>query len=210
MRVFLSRNLLRVVDGQEDTIKVAGRLGAEITSGIDESLAELPAQVLRAYDLELAPGRSVDYVSKPVVQMPDEFDYFVDVESLDRLERETVIRMVPQGTRVWQAKHVPVRDLWVGGRGEVLDRKQREVLLQVTNELWKLPLDGRRFLFGEDIRGMRRRAFTGAILQAGGTVVRSPESNLDYFVTDTSDVVNGSSSARVLSTFVLSILLDRE
>jgi hypothetical protein len=212
MRVFHSRTLLAVVEGAEDYLHIAGRLAQEISGDVEAGLKELPREITRRFNTsEATPQQTIDYASDPIIYMPDEFKFHLDVESLDRLARELLIWILPLDIAVWEAKCKPVAELWIGGDGEVLTREEREILNKGMKEVWTLPVRGKVFVLGNDINERWRRAgIADSVRRAGGVVQNDVTPLCDYFVTNDSKLAESARKAgakRVIDTIVQQVLL---
>lgn len=67
--------------------------------------------------------------------MPDEFEFFLDVEDLGRLSRELLIEMLPLYVDTWSTLNEPVTELHVGGLGSVLSKDERAALTEAMNQV---------------------------------------------------------------------------
>ncbi len=211
MRVFHARALLQVVEGREDYLNVTGRLAEEISSQIEVELSELPKEITRRFNVFTAtPEQTIDYSSAPIIYMPDEFKFHLDVESLDRLARELLIRVLPLDMAVWEARCKPIAELWIGGDGEVLTRDERDLLTRATKEVWVLPVRGKVFVLGEDIKEVWLRAATADSIQhAGGVMQNEVSPSCDYFVTNDPEQAESARKAgakQVIDTIIQQVL----
>lgn len=189
MRVYQTRPLLRIVEGTADTLDVKGRLGQEITAAIESRLKELPRYVVTQFNtFATTDDETIDYASDPIVYMPDEFTFFLDVESLGRLAREVLIEMLPLYASTWESGGIPiaVAELWVGGQDEPLPKDERALLKKAMREVWTLPVRGKVFVV--DDASYRSHAQRGGardgIREAGGVVHEQVSPDCDYYVTD--------------------------
>lgn len=208
MRVYYTRSLLRVVEGTEDWLYVHGRLAAEITSEIEQNLKNFPKDIQAQFTFDASERQIVDYSSEPIVYMPDEFAFHLDIEHLDRLARETLIRMIPLDAALWQSRYSsPIAELWIGGRDEVLTKEERDRLKEVTLEVWALPVRGKVFVLDEhSLRTpLQRAAVPEAIREAGGIVHEQVSAACDYYVTDRPEAAEAALQAgakRVIDTII--------
>lgn len=188
MRVYLTRPLPRIVEGTDDYLNVRGRLGQEVTPYIESRLKEFPKLVVTEFNIFATPDESLDYASEPIVYMPDEFAFCIDVEHLGRLAREVLIQMLPLYASNWESEDMPlaIAELWVGGQDELLTKDERARLKQAMREVWALPVRGKVFVVDEaSLRDPFSRAGTrDAIREAGGIVQERVSPDCDYYVTD--------------------------
>ena len=142
----------------------------EITAEIESRLKELPRNVMRIFNFFTTKEETIDYVSDPIVYMPDEFTFFFDLESLGRLAREVLIDMLPMEASIWESRDVPIAELWVGGQEEQLDKDERAILKKATREVWALPVRGKVFVLDEASLGSHAQKLGApdAINEAGG------------------------------------------
>jgi hypothetical protein len=213
MRVYYTRALLGVVAGTEDSLYLSGRLAVEITPEIEQVLQALPKDTQTEFNtFATAAGQTIDYHSEPIVYMPDEFVFHMDIESLDRLAREMLIRMMPLYVRGWQTKYESIAELWIGGPGEVLTKDERAKLKEATRKVWALPVQGKVFVLDEgSIADPLQRAGTpDAIREAGGILHEMASPACDYFVTDRMEVAEAAREAgakQTISTLVLTLMI---
>lgn len=213
MRVYYTRSLLGVVAGTEDTLYLSGRLAVEITPEIEQALQELPKDIQTEFNTFATPaGQTIDYYSEPIVYMPDEFAFHMDIESLDRLAREMLIRMMPLYGDGWQTKHEPIAELWIGGHGEVLTKDERAKLKEAMCEVWALPVHGKVFALDESSIAdpLQRGAAPDAIREAGGIVHEKVSPACDYYVTDRSEAAESARAAgakQIIDTLVLKLMV---
>ncbi|MDR7494085.1 MAG: hypothetical protein QN190_07930 [Armatimonadota bacterium] len=144
--------------------------------------------------------------------MPDEFTFFLDVESLGRLAREVLIDMLPLYASTWETKDVPIAELWIGGRDELLTKDERAQLKKAMREVWALPVRGKVFVVDEaSLRSHAQRLGTpDAIRDAGGIVHKEVSPECDYFVTDRQEAGEAALRAgakQVVNTLTLSVLV---
>jgi NAD-dependent DNA ligase len=185
MRIHYTKACARVVEGNEDSLSVSGRLSQSVTPEIDQQLKELPREVMRMFNLANAPeGQTIDYASDPIVYMPDKFSFVVDVESLGRLARESLLQMIPLDAATWETKYVPIADLYVGGEGELLDQRDQDDLKRAIREAQSKPVRGKVFVFSGSLPAQERRLAEHATRTAGGLVDAEVTDSCDYYVTD--------------------------
>ncbi len=212
MRVYQTRPLLRIVEGTDDSLDVRGRLGQEITAEIESRLKELPKEVVTQFNFDTSADETIDYASTPIVYMPDEFACHIDVEHLGRLAREVLIRMLPKDAASWQAEHVPIAELWVGGQDELLTKDERTRLKKAMREVWALPVRSKVFVLDEaSLRSHAQLLGTpDAIRGAGGIVHKEVPPECDYFVTDRQEAAEAALRAgakRIVDTLTLGVMV---
>lgn len=212
MRVYQTRPLLRIVEGTDDTLHVRGRLGQEITADIESRLRELPREVVTQFNVFSTPDEMLDYASDPIVYMPDEFTFHIDVEHLGRLAREVLIWLLPKDAASWQAEYVPIAELWIGGHDELLTKDERARLKKAMREVWALPVHGKVFVLDEaSLRSPAHQLGTpDAIREAGGIVHKEVSPACDYFVTDRQEAGEAALRAgvkQVVDTLTLTVMV---
>lgn len=213
MRVYYTRPLLRIVEGTDDTLFVRGRLGREITAGIESRLKEFPREVVTQFNtFATTESETLDYASDPIVYMPDEFVFNIDVEHLGPLAREMLIRMLPLYAATGEPPDAPIAELWIGGDGEVLSKDDRALLRKAMREAWSLPVRGKVFVVDEaSLRNPFSRAGTrDAIREAGGIVHERVSPGCDYYVTDRPDAREAAlreGAKQVVDTLTLAVMI---
>jgi hypothetical protein len=212
MRVYYTRPLLRVIEGSEESLHVRGRLEEEITSEIEAQLKELPKEVARQFNFDSTADETIDYASDPIVYMPDEFTFFLDIESLGRLAREMLIWVLPLSVSAWESGCVPIAQLWVGGRDELLRRDEQTSLKTATRAVWTLPVRGKVFVFDHaSLRSpLRQTGLRDAIGNAGGIVEPTVSPGCDYYVSDRKEAADAAlqqGAKRVLDTLTLVVMV---
>lgn len=212
MRVYLTRSLLRIVHGVDDTLNVRGRLDRPITQDIESRLQHLANEVMSQFNFFTTDSETIDYVSKPIVYMPDEFTFFVDVESIGRLGRELLIDMMPLYASTWESRHASVAELWVGGQGENISTEERGTLGKAMQEIWSMPVQHKVFVLDDvSFRSHARRVGTvDAIRKANGIVHDVPSRECDYYVTgreEAADAAIRAGAKKILDPLMLSVML---
>ncbi|MDI6773093.1 MAG: hypothetical protein QME77_11005 [bacterium] len=212
MRVYYTRPLLRIVEGTDDTLFVKGRLGQETTADVETRLKELPKEVVTLFNFSTTEDETIDYASDPIVYMPDEFTFFLDVESLGRLAREVLIQALPMDASIWETKHVPIAELWLGGQDEVLGKDGRALLKQTMREVWALPVRGKVFVLDDaSLRSHARRlGAPDAIREAGGVVHKEVSPACDYYATDRQEAAKTAlreGAKQVIDTLTLTVMV---
>jgi hypothetical protein len=66
------------MEGRDDTLVVTGRLVVEITTAIEARIGELPEYVTNQFNYFSTPDETVDWSSRPIIYMPDEFNFALD------------------------------------------------------------------------------------------------------------------------------------
>ena len=212
MRVYQTRPLLQIVEGTDDTLFVRGRLGQEITAEIESRLKELPREVVTQFNFDTSADETIDYASTPIVYMPDEFTFSIDVEHVGRLAREVLIQVLPMDASIWETKHVPIAELWVGGRDELLTKDERARLKKAMREVWALPVHGKVFVLDEaSLRSHVHQVGTpDAIRAAEGIVHKQVSPDCDYYVTDrqeAAEVALREGAKRIVDTLTLGVMV---
>jgi hypothetical protein len=212
MRVYLSRPLLRIVEGVDHNLNMRVHLGKPIDAEAEAHLQEIPRKLSEQFNLFAKEDETIDFASRPIVYMPDEFTFFMDVESLGRLAREVLIRLIPLDAVTWESRALSILELWVGGRDDLISKDERPTLEKAMREVWSLPIQRKVFVLDKDsIRSHARWIGTlDAIREAGGILDESPSHEMDYYVTDRSEPAETalkSGARKVLDTLMLSVLL---
>lgn len=214
MRVYHTRPLPQIVEGTDDTFFVRGRLGQEITAYIESRIQELPRHVVTQFNVFSTPDEMLDYASDPIVYMPDEFTFHIDVEHLGRLAREVLIRMLPLYAATWESGDMPlaIAELWVGGQDELLTKDERARLKKAMREVWALPVRGKVFVLDEaSLRShMHQLGTPDAIREAGGIIHKEVSSECDYFMTDRQEAGEAALRAgarQVVDTLTLTVMV---
>ena len=185
MRIYYSKTLTRIVEGQDDWLELLVRMESGSPHGWEEAAVDLASEIKLAFNEFLtAKGQDIDYYSGPDILPPAEFVMKFDIENLLRLAREALIDHIPSSARAWQAKYSKIRDLWIGGEGQLLSKQERAPLRRVMREVARRPVLGKSFELSSDIRAEQRGAGAAAIRDVGGIVVEAEQRRSDYFVTD--------------------------
>lgn len=197
MRVFYSQSVMRVLEGEEDLLDVVGRLPDEITPETEVHLREFPEAVQSSFNQEYRmAGHILKYVSDLIINMPDEFEFHLDLELLDRLAREMLIAGLPGDAAIWQARYGRIAELWVGGRDGYLRGSDREKLSEAMREIAGWPTEGKVFALGEDLAGIDRASARAAIRETlKGIVQESVSPSIDYFLTNRGDLGKAAKAA---------------
>jgi hypothetical protein len=214
MRIYHGKSLLRVLDSTEETLYISGVLESEIARETDAALRELPKDIQDSFNKFMTTSdQTIPYVSTTIVQMPDEFTFHLDITGLARLAREALIRMIPLYANTWQARYVPIADLWIGERGELLSKSERRLLRSEIDKVWALPIRGKIFVLDPD--GLpdpsALRTLPAAIREAGGVVVADLSPSTDYYVTDRPGAAlaaRASGARRVLNTLEAQLMVE--
>lgn len=213
MRVHLSKRLLKIVDGSHDWFDIGGRLRVVITDDVEKGLQELPAEVQRQFNFTTTPSQSVDYRSEPIVYTPDRFEFSFDIENLGRLARETLIHLAPLSAGIWEDTHgIKIAELWLGGRGELLDDRDTDKLKAATRQVRTLPVYGKSFVFGKILPALARDAGPAGVRHVGGIVLErvGPDDSVDYLVTDRPDQEEDGlvrRASRIIDSLTLTVMV---
>jgi hypothetical protein len=213
MRVHLSKSLLRVLDGTMDTLNVYGHVEGEVTPEVEVGLQKIPQQITTSFNYFAPVQEGIDYVSPPMIYMPDEFALFISVEHLGRLAREVLIDTLPLKALAWE---VHVAQLWIGGQGEVLSKDERGSLKRAMREVWALPVQRKVFVLDDtSLRDLARQLGTrDAIREAGGVVHEQISPACDYYVTDrpeAAELAREQGATQVIDTLTAAVMLgDRD
>ena len=164
-------------------------------------------------------NEQLDYASAPIVYMPDEFDFYFDVEHLGRLAREFLIAHLPMEAQIWQtgpsmpAGRSPLTDLWLGGQDELLTKSERTRLQEAMREAWALPIRGKIFVLDdESLNGpAQRTGARSALREAGGILHPEVSPVCDYYVTDRRDIAAAAQRAgakQVINRLTLLVMIE--
>lgn len=211
MRVHFAKALIQVVTADAPMLSIRARVADEIQPRVETGIKHMPVDIQRQYNSDMAlRSQTIDWVSEPIIYMPDEFAFDLDVESLGRLSREYLLELIPLYVRNWQIEYIEVADLWLGGKGEILDRDARSILSAETLKIRKMPVQGKSFVLGRDIEQTKRWSFEAAIKEAGG-ITREELNSADYFVTDDPKFAleaERGSVARIIDPLALVVILE--
>lgn len=213
MRVYYTRPLLRIVEGLDDTLAVKCRMGIEITPTLEAWIGEFPRNVAVEFSYNTIPDETIDYASEPLIYMPDEFSFHLDIGNLGRLARELLVSVLPLDASVWQSKHdVRIAELWLGGQSDVLTRDERAQLEQAMRQVRSMPTQ--RKIFVIDMASLSdhaaRLGTPDAIREVGGVVHEEVSSACDYYITNRPEAAEAARKAgvkQVIDTLTLSVMV---
>lgn len=211
MRVYLTGSLLRVIESLDNTLDIGGRLTLHGSVDIESRLKDFASTIMGQFNFFANEGETIDYVSRPIAYMPDEFTMSLDVERLGRLARELLIAMVPLYVGTWETREISVSELWLGGKDLLLSNDERAQLRKTMREVWAMPIRGKTFVLDRgSFRSHARWVGTlDAIREAKGIIQEHQSGECDYYVTDHDEAVQGSrgSAKHVVDTLTLSVML---
>ena len=201
---------MAVVQGTADWLTIRARLATPITPEIEEDWKWLPEEIQKQFNFDTSKDQTIDFVSRSVVYAPDEVEFQMDIESVDRLGREVLIDFVPLTASRWETRQqVAIVDFGVGGEAETLSKKERNLLRIAMKEVSSLPVEGKIFVLGDDVTGVHKAGAADMVMRSGGILQKEVTSACDYFITDSPDLADAARKAgakQVLSRLAVGVM----
>lgn len=210
VQVHYTRPLLAVVQGLANWLTIRARLATSITPAIEETWKWLLEEIQKQFNFDTSKDQTIDYVSKPIVYAPDEVEFQLDIESVDRLGREVLTDFVHLTASRWETRQrVAIVDLWVGGEAETLSKKERDLLKVAMKEVSSLPVEGKIFVLGEDVTGVRKAGAADMLMRSRGILQKQVTPACEYFITDSPELADAARKAgakQVLSRLAVGVM----
>jgi hypothetical protein len=211
MRIHYSETLVDVVVRNAGSLFVKVKTASNLsTTDPIMSVASLPRVIMDRFNADALPGRVIDFVSDPIVEVPDEFEFTISVEHLDRLSREELVERLPLEIQIWSYANIDVADVWLGDQSRPLSKSRRSILREEMSRLRALPTEGKVFVIDEAFSPGTMAALEAGIIEMGGIIRRRAE-DCDYYIAHDPATVPSqvSNRCRILSRQEFRIMLSR-